>query len=72
MTIKPMAAGRCTPYVGFNFVWNTIRPCDMVTAGCFSAAEAYEDIEISLARLRGGSRRWEAEQSESKSGAFGK
>lgn len=51
MTIKPMAAGRCTPYVGFNFVWNTIRPCDMVTAGCFSAAEAYEDIEISLAAI---------------------
>lgn len=51
MTIKPMAAGRCTPYVGFNFVWNTIRPCDMVTAGCFSAVEAYEDIEISLAAI---------------------
>lgn len=51
MTIKPMAAGRCTPYVGLNFVWNTIRDCDMVTVGCFSAEEAYEDIEISLASL---------------------
>lgn len=51
MTIKPMAAGRCTPYVGLNFVWNTIRPCDMVTVGCFSPEEAYEDIEISMAAL---------------------
>ena len=49
MTIKPMAAGRVTPYVGLNFVWNTIRPCDMVTVGCTHPDEAAEDIEISLA-----------------------
>ena len=46
-----MAAGRCTPYVGFNFVWNTIRPCDLVTVGCFDPEEAEEDIEISLAAI---------------------
>lgn len=51
MTIKPMAAGRCTPFVGLNFSWNTIRPCDMVTVGTFNAEEAEEDIEISLAAL---------------------
>ena len=51
MTIKPMAAGRCTPYVGLNFVWNTIRPCDMVTVGCTYPDEAEEDIEISRAAL---------------------
>ncbi len=51
MTIKPMAAGRVTPFVGLNFVWNTIRPQDMVTVGCFDAEEAEEDIEISLAAL---------------------
>ena len=51
MTIKPMAAGRVSPYVGLNFVWNTIRPCDMVTVGCFHPEEAEEDIEISLAAL---------------------
>lgn len=51
MTIKPMAAGRVTPYVGFNFVWNTIRPCDMVTVGCMTEREAEEDIEISLAAI---------------------
>ena len=51
MTIKPMAAGRCTPYVGLNFVFNTIRECDMVTCGAGNPAEALEDIEISLAAI---------------------
>ena len=51
MTIKPMAAGRVSPFVGLNFVWNTIRPCDMVTVGCFDPEEAEEDVEISLAAL---------------------
>ena len=51
MTIKPMAAGRVSPFVGLNFVWNTIRDCDMVTVGCFDAIEAEEDIEISLAAI---------------------
>ena len=51
MTIKPMAAGRCTPYVGLTFSWNAIRDCDMVTVGAGSVAEAEEDIEISFAAL---------------------
>ena len=51
MTIKPMAAGRCTPYVGLTFSWNAIRPCDMVTVGTNSAREAAEDIEISVSAL---------------------
>lgn len=51
MTIKSMAAGRCTPYVGLNFSWNTIRDCDMVTVGCFSENEVHEDVEISFAAL---------------------
>lgn len=49
MTIKSMAAGRCTPFVGLNFSWATLRDCDMVTVGCFNEREAAEDIEISLA-----------------------
>lgn len=51
MTIKSMAAGRCTPYVGLTFVWNAIRDCDMVTVGAFSPDEVEEDIEISLAAI---------------------
>lgn len=49
LTIKPCAAGRTTPYVGLNFVWNTIREQDMVAIGCFNPDEACEDIEISRA-----------------------
>jgi hypothetical protein len=51
MTIKSMAAGRTTPFVGFNFTWNTIRDCDMVTVGAFTPDEVHEDVEISLAAL---------------------
>ncbi|HZJ82964.1 MAG TPA: hypothetical protein VFD57_04050 [Clostridia bacterium] len=51
MTIKAMAAGRVSPFVGLTFAWNTIRPCDMVTVGCLTPEEAEEDIEISLAAL---------------------
>jgi hypothetical protein len=51
MTIKPMAAGRTTPYVGLTFNWNVLRPQDMVTVGCLSEHEVHEDVEISLAAL---------------------
>lgn len=51
MVIKPMAAGRVTPFVGLNFVWSTIRDCDMVTVGTMNAREAAECIEISRAAL---------------------
>lgn len=51
MTIKPLAAGRLLPPTGLNFVWNTIRDCDMVTVGTFSKYEAEEVIELSLACL---------------------
>ena len=51
MTIKSMAAGRCSPYVGLTFSWHAIRPRDMVTVGAFTPQEAQEDIEISLAAI---------------------
>ncbi len=51
MTIKSMAAGRCSPYVGLTFSYNTIRPCDMVTVGAMTAEEVHEDVEISLAAI---------------------
>lgn len=51
MTIKSMAAGRVTSYVGLTFAWNAIRAQDMITVGAFSAQEAEEDIEISLAAI---------------------
>lgn len=51
MTIKPMAAGRVTPFVGLNFAYNTLRDCDMVTVGCFTPQEAHEDVEYAMAAL---------------------
>ena len=51
ITIKPMAAGRASPYVGLTFNWTVIRPIDLVTVGCFTPMEVEEDIEISLAAL---------------------
>jgi len=51
IAIKTMAAGRCTPYVGLNFVWNTLRKRDIVALGCFTPEEVHEDIEISFAAL---------------------
>ena len=51
MTIKSMAAGRCSPYVGITFSYAALRECDMVTVGCMTAREASEDIEIGLAAL---------------------
>ena len=51
MTIKPMAAGQIRPFQAFNFVWNTIRDCDMVTVGTMTQDEAKECIELSLSIL---------------------
>jgi hypothetical protein len=66
MTIKPMAAGRVTPFVGLNFVWHTIRPCDLVTVGCMTPLEAAEDIEISLASFEGRAPRLQGRSSPNK------
>ena len=53
LTIKPLAAGRLHPVTGLEFVWRTIRECDLVTIGTMSTYEAEEVIEISLACLEG-------------------
>jgi len=51
MSIKSMAAGRCTPFVGLTFNYSTLRPCDMVTVGAFTPDEVHEDVEIALAAI---------------------
>lgn len=51
MTIKSMAAGRCTPYVGLTFSFASLRDRDMVTVGAHTPDEAREDIEIALAAI---------------------
>lgn len=51
MTIKSMAAGRVTPFVGLSYAFATLRESDMVTVGCFTPEEAHEDVEIGFAAL---------------------
>lgn len=51
MSIKSMAAGRCTPFVGITFSYATLRPCDMVTLGAFTPDEVHEDVEIAMAAI---------------------
>ena len=51
ITIKPMAAGRVTPFVGITFSFATLRECDMVTVGCLTPEEVHEDVEIGLAAI---------------------
>ena len=51
LTIKPLAAGKLHPLAGLTYVWNTLRPIDMVTVGVMSTYEAEEVIEISRACL---------------------
>ena len=51
MTIKPLAAGKLLPWVGFAFAWSTLRDCDLVTVGTTTADEARECCEISLELL---------------------
>jgi len=51
IVIKPMAAGHLNPFVGLNFVWNTLRERDLVAVGCMTPEEARETIEYSFAAL---------------------
>ena len=51
MTIKPMAAGQIRPFQAMNYVWNTLRPQDMVTVGTMTPLEAQELIDMSMAIL---------------------
>jgi hypothetical protein len=53
MTIKPMAAGQLRPFQAMTFVWNSIRPQDMVTVGTMTPLEAQELIDLSLQILDG-------------------
>jgi len=51
MTIKSMAAGRVSPFVGLTFSYATLRECDMVTLGAHTPEEVHEDVEIALAAI---------------------
>ena len=71
MTIKPMAAGRVTPFVGLSFAFATLRECDMVTVGCLTPDEALEDIEIGLAAIERRAPELEGRSSPNKTAIMG-
>jgi hypothetical protein len=71
MTIKAMAAGRVSPYVGLTFAFNTLRKCDMVTVGAFTPHEVHEDVEIAFAALEGRFPNLEGRASPNKTVALG-
>ena len=71
MTIKAMAAGRVTPFVGLTFSFSTLRPCDMVTLGAFYPEEVHEDVEIALAAIERRRPMLEGRNSPDKSGVLG-
>ena len=71
MTIKGMASGRVTPFVGLSFAFATLRECDMVTVGCFRPEEVYEDVEIGLAALERRAPDLEGRASPNKTAALG-
>jgi hypothetical protein len=66
MTIKPMAAGLLRPLQGLTYVWNTIRPQDMVAAGAMTPGEAAEVIEISMSTLERRAAEVELQETRSK------
>lgn len=66
MTIKPLAAGQLRPFQGLNFVWNTLRPQDLVTIGTMTPDEAREVIEISMGILEGKNANLKLQETRSK------
>jgi hypothetical protein len=71
MTIKSMAAGRVSPYVGITFAFSTLRPCDMVTIGAHTVDEVHEDVEIGFAALERRPPRLEGRSSPNKTKLLG-
>jgi len=71
MSIKAMAAGRVSPFVGLTFSYTTLRDCDMVTLGAFAPQEVHEDIEIALAAIERRRPMLEGRSSPNKTAALG-
>lgn len=70
MTIKPFAAGQLRPFQALTFVWNTLRPCDMVTVGTMAPEEAVELVEMSLRIFEGQAAMGELQRTRSKASLF--
>jgi len=71
MTIKSMAAGRVSPFVGLTFSYATLRPQDMVTVGAFTPDEVHEDVEIASAAIERRAPQLEGRSSPNRTAALG-
>jgi hypothetical protein len=70
MMIKPFAAGQLRPFQALTFVWNTLRPCDLVTVGTMAPEEAVELVEMSLRIFEGQAAMGELQRTRSKASLF--
>jgi len=68
MCIKPLAAGRIMPPTGFRFVYNSMKPIDIVCVGLLSPEEASEDIALARSILTGTKETRELQYTQSKAG----
>ena len=66
--IKPLGAGRISPTTGLSFVFNTIKPTDMVCLGLLCEEEAEEDLGIVEQLLAGQRAEAELQYTRSKAG----
>ena len=66
LCIKPLGAGRIMPPTGLSFVYNTIKPIDIVAIGLLSVEEAEEDIGLVRQILAGQTATAELQRTRSK------
>jgi len=66
MCIKPLAAGRIMPPTGLSFVYNSVKPIDIVCVGLLSPEEASEDIALARSILTGSEKTHELHYTRSK------
>ncbi len=66
MCIKPLAGGRITPPTGLSFVYNSVKPIDIVCVGLLSPEEASEDIALARGILTGTKETHELQYTRSK------
>jgi len=66
LVIKPLAAGRISPQPGFTFVYNQIKPTDIVAVGVLSSEEMEENVAIVEGILSGREPEIELQETRSK------
>ena len=66
MCIKPLAGGRIIPPTGLSFVYNSVKPIDIVCVGLLSPEEASEDIALARSILTGTKETHELQYTRSK------